>query len=84
METTTMNTQLVNPAAPIAALTDPRGDDAGLWQKLRARIGEEVRYRQAMSELRLLGDRELADLNLNRGDLPDLARAHARATATVH
>ena len=80
---TTMNTQLVNPAALIAALADRQGD-AGLWQKLRARIGEEVRYRQAMRELRLLGDRELADLNLNRGDLPDLARAHARATATVH
>ena len=78
-----MNMQPVNPVALIAALADPRGD-VGLWQKLRARIGEEVRYHQAMRELRVLGDRELADLNLNRGDLPDLARAHARATATVH
>jgi uncharacterized protein YjiS (DUF1127 family) len=80
---TTMNTQPVNPAAPIAASADPRGD-AGLWRKLRARIGEEVRYHRALRELRVLGDRELVDLNLNRGDLPDLARAHARATATVH
>ena len=80
---TTMNTQLVNPAALVAASADPRGD-VGLWRKLRARIGEEVRYHRALRELRLLGDRELADLNLNRGDLPDLARSHARATATVH
>ncbi len=80
---TMMNTRPVNPAALIAASADSRGD-AGLWRKLRARIGEEVRYHQAMRELRLLGDRELVDLNLNRGDLPDLARAHARAAATVH
>ena len=78
-----MNTQPVNPAALTAALADPRGD-MGLWQKLCARIGEEVRYDRAMRELRLLGDRELVDLNLNRGDLPDLARAHARAAATIH
>ena len=80
---TTMNTQLVNPAALIAASADPRGD-VGLWQKLRDRIGEEVRYNRALRELRCLNDRELVDLNLNRGDLPDLARAHARATATIH
>src|SRR4051794_24146504 len=80
---TTMNTQLVNPAVLIAALADPQGD-VGLWQKLRARVGEEVRYHLALRELRRLDDRDLDDLNLGRGDLPGLARAHARATATVH
>ena len=79
-----MNTQPVNPAALTAALADPQSDDVGLWRKLRARIGEEVRYHRALRELRCLDDRELVDLNLNRGDLPDLARAHARATATIH
>ncbi len=79
-----MNTQLVNPAALTAALADPRGDDVGLWRKLRARVGEEVRYHLALHELRRLDDRDLDDLNLGRGDLPGLARAHARATATVH
>ena len=79
-----MNTQLVNPAALIAALADPQGDDVGFWRKLRARVGEEVRYHQAVRELRRLDDRDLDDLNLGRGDLPGLARTHARATATVH
>jgi len=79
-----MNTQLVNPAALTAMLTDPQGDDVGLWRKLRARIGEEVRYHLALRELRRLDDRDLDDLNLGRGDLPGLARAHARTTATVH
>jgi hypothetical protein len=80
METTT-NTRLVNPAALIAALADPRGE-AGLWQKLRVRVGEEVRYHQALREPRRLDDRDLDDLNLGRGDLPGLSRAYARATAT--
>ena len=61
-----------------------RQSDAGLWQNLRAWIGEEVRYHLALRELRRLDDRDLDDLNLGRGDLPGLARAYARATATVH
>src|SRR4051794_30594085 len=80
-ETTTMNTQLVNPAALVAALTGPLGGgggDAGLWRRLRARVGEEVSYRRALRELRRLDDRDLDDLNLGRGDLPGLARRHAR------
>jgi uncharacterized protein YjiS (DUF1127 family) len=32
-------------------------------------------------ELRRLDDRDLDDLNLGRGDLPGLARCHARDTA---
>ena len=67
-----------------STLADPRGDDVGLWQKLRARVGEEVRYHLALRELRRLDDRDLDDLNLGRGGLPGLARTHARATATVH
>ena len=79
-----MNVQLVNPAALIAALTGPgrgSGSDEGLWRGLRARVGEEVRYHLALRELRRLDDRDLDDLDLGRGDLPGLARRHARETA---
>ena len=78
-----MNVQLVNPAALIAALTGPGRDrgDEGLWRGLRARVGEEVRYHLALRELRRLDDRDLDDLDLGRGDLPGLARRHARETA---
>jgi uncharacterized protein YjiS (DUF1127 family) len=86
METMTMNVQLVSPAALIAVLASPSGDsDSGhagtLWRGLRARAGEELRYRRALCELRRLDDRDLDDLNLGRGDLPGLARRHAREAA---
>jgi uncharacterized protein YjiS (DUF1127 family) len=78
-----MNVQLVNPAALVAALGV--GNDSGLartlWRGLRARVGEEVRYHRALRELRRLDDRDLDDLNLGRGDLPGLARRHAREAA---
>jgi uncharacterized protein YjiS (DUF1127 family) len=86
-ETTIMNVQLVNPAALIAMLIGSRGGDGrdeGLWRRLRARVGEEVRYRRALRVLRRLDDRDLDDLDLGRGDLPGLARRHAREAATVH
>ena len=79
-----MNVQLVNPAALIATLISPHGGGGrgeGLWRKLRARVGEEVRYRRALRELRRLDDRDLDDLDLGRGDLPGLARRHAREAA---
>jgi uncharacterized protein YjiS (DUF1127 family) len=80
---TTMNVQLVSPAALIAVLAGPSGGSesgrAGmLWRGLRARVDEELRYRRALRELRRLDDRDLDDLNLSRGDLPCLARQHAR------
>ena len=80
METTTMNVELVNPAALTAALAGPSGSGRGEtpWRKLRARVGEEVRYYLALRELRRLDDRDLDDLDLGRGDLPGLARRHAR------
>jgi uncharacterized protein YjiS (DUF1127 family) len=82
---TTMNVQLVSPAALIAVLAGPSGGSesgrAGmLWRGLRARVDEELRYRRALRELRRLDDRDLDDLNLGRGDLPGLARRHARET----
>jgi len=43
-----------------------------------ARLMEEVRYRRALRALRRLDDRDLDDLDLGRGDLPGLARRHAR------
>jgi uncharacterized protein YjiS (DUF1127 family) len=67
-----MNVQSVNPAALIAMLIGSRGGegrDEGLWRKVRARVGEEVRYRRALRELRRLDDRDLDDLDLGRGDL---------------
>ena len=82
-----MNVQLVNPAALIAVLLGSRGGEArdeGLWRKVRARVGEEVRHRRALRELRRLDDRDLDDLDLGRGDLPGLARRLARVAATVY
>ncbi len=83
MEATTMNVQLVSPAALVAALAGPSGGGDGgragmLWRGLRARLGEEVLYRRSLRELRRLDDRDLDDLDLGRGDLPGLARRHAR------
>ena len=82
----TMNVQLVSPNALVATLAGPNGGSesgrAGmLWRGLGARVDEELRYRRALRELRRLDDRDLDDLNLGRGDLPGLARRHARDTA---
>ena len=82
----TMNVQLVSPAALVAVLASPSdGSESGcagmLWRGLRARVDEELRYHRAMRELRRLDDRDRDDLNLGRGDLPGLARRHARKAA---
>ena len=53
-----------------------------LWRGLRARVDEELRYHRALRELRRLDDRDLDDLNLGRGDLPGIARRHARKAAS--
>ena len=81
----TMNVQLVSPAALVAVLAGPSGGNSSragmLWRGLRARVGEEVLYRRSLRELRRLDDRDLDDLDLGRGDLPGLARRHAREAA---
>src|SRR3954451_7622486 len=79
----TVNVQLVNPGALIAPLVGPNPDGRGEapWRRLRARITEEVSYRRSLRELRRLDDRDLDDLDLGRGDLPGLARRHAREAA---
>ena len=78
----TRNVQLVSPTALVAVLAGLNGNESGragmLWRGLRARVDEELRYRCALRELRRLDDRDLDDLNLGRGDLPGLARQHAR------
>src|SRR3954453_5618405 len=80
---TTMNGELTHPAAPVAPLAGPSGGgrEEAPWRKLRARVGEEVRYHLALRELRRLADRDLDDLDLGRGALPGLARRHAREAA---
>jgi uncharacterized protein YjiS (DUF1127 family) len=49
----------------------------GLARRIRARAGEEVRYRRALRELRRIDGRTLDDLALGRADLPGIARRHA-------
>ena len=49
-----------------------------LAHRASAWVREEVTYLRALVELRRLDDRDLDDLNLGRGDLPGLARRHAR------
>jgi len=70
---------------PVNALRalQPLGD-ASEWRllpRLKAAISEELRYRSALRELSRLDDRDLDDLDLGRGDLPSLARRHARGEA---
>ena len=78
-----MNVELVDPAALVAAPTGPNAGGCGEtpWRRLRARLVEEVSYRRSLRELRRLDDRDLDDLDLGRGDLPGLARRHAREVA---
>ena len=63
---TTMNVQLASPTALIAVLAGPSGGS------------KSGRAGMIWRGLRRLDDRDLDDLNLGRGDLPGLARRHAR------
>ena len=78
-----MNVELVSPTALVAAPPGPNAGSRGEtpWHRLRARVIEEVSYRRSLRELRRLDDRDLDDLDLGRGDLPGLARSHAREVA---
>jgi hypothetical protein len=59
------------------AIAQPSGGPrSSPCRRLRARIIEGVRYPRALRELR-----RLDDLDLGRGDLPGLARRHAREEA---
>ncbi len=73
--------ELVDPAALVGTLAGPDTGGGTPWRRLRARVVEEVGYRRSMRVLRRLDDRDLDDLNLGRGDLPGLARRHAREVA---
>ena len=42
------------------------------------KIKEWRSYRRTMNELNVLSTRELDDLGINRGDIPYVARKHAR------
>ncbi len=78
-----MNAELVSPMALIGLFAAPGGGD-GRGHVRRgplAWLAEELRYRRAWWALNRLDDRDLDDMNLGRGDLPALARRHARAAA---
>ena len=63
-------------------MTDKHTSDLRhLAQRASTWVREEVVYLRALHELRRLDDRDLDDLNLGRGDLPGLARRHARGVA---
>lgn len=54
---------------------------AGALSHLAAAWRRHRLYRQTVRELGNLGDRELADVGLNRGSIRDVARQAADATA---
>jgi uncharacterized protein YjiS (DUF1127 family) len=51
----------------------------GLIARLEARLAYWLRYRATVSELSDLTDRQLADIGINRGNIPEVARVAARA-----
>ena len=51
----------------------------GLLARLQARVAYWLRYRATVSELSDLTDRQLADIGINRGNIPEVARVAARA-----
>ncbi len=56
---------------------DQRETDAGFLSKLVLWAGQQIRYQRALNELHQLDDRDLDDLDLARGDFPELAWRHA-------
>jgi uncharacterized protein YjiS (DUF1127 family) len=52
-------------------------EEEGFLGKLVLRARRQIRYRRALDELHRLDDRDLADLDLARGDFPELAWRHA-------
>jgi uncharacterized protein YjiS (DUF1127 family) len=57
---------------------DERRDaEEGFLGKLVLRVRRRIRYHRALDELHRLDDRDLEDLDLARGDFPELAWRHA-------
>jgi uncharacterized protein YjiS (DUF1127 family) len=57
---------------------DERRDaEEGFLGKLVLRARRQIRYQRALDELHRLDDRDLEDLDLARGDFPELAWRHA-------
>jgi uncharacterized protein YjiS (DUF1127 family) len=54
------------------------GRPVGTVRRVARWIGEGIRYRRALHELRRLDGGDLDELNLGRADLPGLAERHAR------
>jgi hypothetical protein len=81
-----MNVQLINPAAVrrlfddngTGPRTDAHGAGRGWIERLWGRVGEAIRFRRALHQLRRLDRRDLDDLDLAPADFPALARRHAR------
>lgn len=86
-----MNVELMSPVSVLYLLApantaDPQPGHRWIpaWaEPLRARLGEEIRYLRALSELHKLDQRDLDDLDLVPADLPTLARRHARGLAPL-
>jgi uncharacterized protein YjiS (DUF1127 family) len=79
-----MNVQLVNPALVVHLFASGDAAKAGsrwpapVWAKVAlARLGQTLRYRRTLHELRRLDGRQLDDLGLASADLPALAWRHA-------
>ena len=76
-----MNVELVNPMSVFrlfersdAARLQPSHWRTPAWAKqLRARLGDEIRYRRALHEPHQLVDGDLDDLDTARADFPALA-----------
>jgi len=60
---------------------DTRDAEEGFLGKLVLAARQRVRYQHALRELRRLDDRDLDDIDVARGDFPELAWRHATGAA---
>ena len=59
--------------------TNPFGEIRGAFRNLAAWADERRAYRQAVTELNALSDRELTDIGIARSDIRAIARETAKA-----